>query len=161
MKILLFFGTRPETIKLAPVLRELQACPRIKPIVCVSTQHRELLEQALQVFSIVPDYNLGIMTPGQSLFRITRLMLAGLEPILEEEHPDLVLKRHQEDDRHCQRYDSVPESVRGAPEFLTEHCPDLAPNAFHRSPQPVESLGAIIVFSRRIWDRVSILSRLP
>jgi UDP-N-acetylglucosamine 2-epimerase (non-hydrolysing) len=91
MKILLFFGTRPETVKLAPVLRELQACPRIKPIVCVSTQHRELLEQALQVFSIVPDYNLGIMTAGQSLFRITRLMLAGIEPILEKEHPDLLL----------------------------------------------------------------------
>lgn len=91
MKALLLFGTRPEAIKLAPVLRELRTCERIEPIVCVSAQHRELLDQVLGIFSIDPDYDLKVMVPDQSLFHITRAILERIEPVLEKEGPDLIL----------------------------------------------------------------------
>lgn len=74
-KVLLVFGTRPEAIKLALVLRELQASEQIEPVVCVSAQHDELLDQALDVFSIKPDYSLDVMIYDQSLFHITRVVL--------------------------------------------------------------------------------------
>jgi UDP-N-acetylglucosamine 2-epimerase (non-hydrolysing) len=90
-KVLLVFGTRPEAIKLALVLRELQASERIEPVVCVSAQHDELLDQALDVFSIKPDYSLDVMTYDQSLFHITRVVLERIEPVLKAERPDLIL----------------------------------------------------------------------
>jgi len=91
LKVLLFFGTRPEAIKLAPVILNLRENPRFVPIVCTSGQHRALLHQALTVFSIVPDHDLGVMVPGQSLFYVTRTALARFEPVLRQEQPDLVI----------------------------------------------------------------------
>jgi UDP-N-acetylglucosamine 2-epimerase (non-hydrolysing) len=91
MKVLFFFGTRPEAIKLAPVLQELRGVRRIKPVVCVSAQHRELLDGVLSAFNIVPDYDLDLMLPEQSLFQITRSILERIEPVLERERPDLIV----------------------------------------------------------------------
>lgn len=90
-KVLLVFGTRPEAIKLALVLRELQASEQIEPVVCVSTQHDELLDQTLGVFSIKPDYSLDVMIYDQSLFHITRVVLERIEPVLKAERPGLIL----------------------------------------------------------------------
>ena len=90
-KVLLFFGTRPEAIKLAPVLRALRASQHLAPVVCVSAQHRELLDNVLRGFEIVPDYDLDLMVSDQSLFHITAAVLSGLEPILADEAPDLAL----------------------------------------------------------------------
>ncbi len=91
LKVLLFFGTRPEAIKLAPVLQTLRSIKRIEPVICVSAQHRELLDQVLQLFSIVPDYDLNLMRPDQNLFWITRSILERIEPVLLSERPDLVI----------------------------------------------------------------------
>jgi UDP-N-acetylglucosamine 2-epimerase (non-hydrolysing) len=91
LKVLLFFGTRPEAIKLAPVLQALRSVERIEPVVCVSAQHRELLDQALQLFSIAPDYDLDLMRPDQDLFQITRSILERIEPVLSSKRPDLVI----------------------------------------------------------------------
>lgn len=90
-KVLLVFGTRPEAIKLALVLRELQASEQIEPVVCVSAQHDALLDQALDVFSIEPDYSLDVMIYDQSLSHITRVVLERIEPVLKAERPDLIL----------------------------------------------------------------------
>ena len=91
-KILLVFGTRPEAIKMAPVVRELQKYPeQFETIVCVTGQHREMLDQVLQLFQIVPDYDLNIMKPNQDLYDITSRILLGLRDVLKEVHPDLVL----------------------------------------------------------------------
>ncbi len=91
LKALFFFGTRPEAIKLAPVIRRLSESPRFEPIVCVSGQHRSLLDQALSVFSITPDHDLSVMIPNQSLFYVTRAILERFEPILNRERPDLLI----------------------------------------------------------------------
>jgi len=91
VKALLFFGTRPEAIKLAPVIRSLEESGRFDPIVCVSGQHRSLLDQALALFSIRPQYDLSVMIPDQSLFHLTQIGLARLEPILKKERPELVI----------------------------------------------------------------------
>jgi len=91
LKVLLFFGTRPEAIKLAPVLQALRSVERIEPVVCVSAQHRELLDKVLQLFSIVPDYDLDLMHHDQDLFQITRSILERIEPVLSSERPDLVI----------------------------------------------------------------------
>ncbi len=86
------FGTRPEAIKMAPVVRRLKADPAsFDVIVVVTAQHREMLDQVLQHFEIKPDYDLNIMTPRQTLTRLTSAMLQGLEKILADEHPDIVL----------------------------------------------------------------------
>ncbi len=86
------FGTRPEAIKMAPVVKAFQAAaPVIETRVCVTAQHREMLDQVLQLFEIVPDHDLNIMKPGQDLFDITCNILAGLKPVLASEKPDLVL----------------------------------------------------------------------
>lgn len=91
-KILSIFGTRPEAIKMAPVIKELERHPdRFKSVVCVTAQHRQMLDQALNLFGIRPDYDLGIMRPGQDLFDITCNVLQGLKPVLEKERPELVL----------------------------------------------------------------------
>ncbi|MGD9930770.1 MAG: non-hydrolyzing UDP-N-acetylglucosamine 2-epimerase [Mangrovibacterium sp.] len=91
-KILLAFGTRPEAIKMAPLVKALQKQPdRFQSIVCVTGQHREMLDQVLQIFEIRPDYDLNIMKPGQDLYDITARVLTGMRDVLREVQPDLVL----------------------------------------------------------------------
>lgn len=92
IKILTVFGTRPEAIKMAPLVKELGRYPGlIQCRVAVTAQHREMLDQVLRLFAIEPEHDLGIMQPGQSLFDITGRALAGLEKVLKQEKPDLVL----------------------------------------------------------------------
>lgn len=91
-KVLFIFGTRPEAIKMAPLIRELQARPeQFDVTVCVTGQHQEMLYQVLDFFSIVPDFDLKVMRPNQSLFGVTASILVGLEPVLQEVTPDIVL----------------------------------------------------------------------
>ena len=90
-KILLVFGTRPEAIKMAPLVKEFQKYPdKIETIVCVTGQHREMLDQVLQIFGITPDYDLNIMRQGQDLYDITSRVLLGMREILNEVSPDVV-----------------------------------------------------------------------
>lgn len=91
LKVLLVFGTRPEAIKMAPVVKALQELPEIDAQVCVTAQHREMLDQVLDLFGIVPDHDLNLMKPGQDLFDITRGALMGLKDVLAAASPDLVL----------------------------------------------------------------------
>ncbi|SFU19710.1 UDP-N-Acetylglucosamine 2-epimerase [Kosakonia arachidis] len=91
MKVLTVFGTRPEAIKMAPLVHALAKDPDFEAKVCVTAQHREMLDQVLSLFSIVPDYDLNIMRPGQGLTEITCGILEGLKPILESFRPDVVL----------------------------------------------------------------------
>ena len=85
-KILLIFGTRPEAIKLCPVVRRLREEPgKFDAKVCVTAQHREMLDQVLQAFEVTPDYDLDLMLPGQTLFQSTSRILAGLEKVLAQE----------------------------------------------------------------------------
>jgi len=92
LKTMFVFGTRPEAIKMAPVIKELERrAEKFIPVVAVTAQHREMLDQVLDLFSIKPDYDMNIMTPGQNLFDITAKALQGLKPILEEEKPDILL----------------------------------------------------------------------
>src|ERR1039457_7525934 len=91
-KILLIFGTRPEAIKLCPVVRLLREEPtKFDVRVCVTAQHREMLDQVLEAFDVKPDHDLDLMLPGQTLFQSTSRILAGLEKVLGEEGPDLVM----------------------------------------------------------------------
>ena len=90
-KIITIFGTRPEAIKMAPLVKQLEKEPEIKSIVCVTAQHREMLDQVLNYFEITPDYDLNIMRSKQSLTGITNKVLEGLEEIFREEKPDMVL----------------------------------------------------------------------
>ena len=90
--ILLVFGTRPEAIKMAPLVKALQAQPeKFKTIVCVTGQHRQMLDQVLHIFDITPDYDLDIMKPNQDLYDITSRVLLGMRDVLKESHPDIVL----------------------------------------------------------------------
>ena len=91
MKVLTVFGTRPEAIKMAPLVHALARDPHFEAKVCVTAQHREMLDQVLKLFSIVPDYDLNIMQPGQGLTEITCRILEGLKPVLESFKPDVVL----------------------------------------------------------------------
>jgi len=91
MKVLTIFGTRPEAIKLAPVIKELEKTPEISSRVCVTAQHRQMLDQVLQLFKINPDFDLDLMREDQSLFDITASILQNLEEVLKEERPDIVL----------------------------------------------------------------------
>jgi len=89
---MLIFGTRPEAIKMAPLVKELQKHPKaFESLVCVTGQHRELLDQVLRVFDITPDYDLNIMKQGQDLYDITSRVLTGMREILQKAKPDLVL----------------------------------------------------------------------
>lgn len=89
---MLVFGTRPEAIKMAPLVKEFQKQPELfQLVICVTGQHREMLDQVLQLFHIVPDYDLNIMKQGQDLYDITAKVLLGLRNVLSEEKPDLVL----------------------------------------------------------------------
>jgi len=78
MKILSVFGTRPEAIKMAPVIQALEVAPGFESQVCVTAQHREMLDQVLQLFEIKPDFDLNVMRPGQSLEQLTAAVLQGL-----------------------------------------------------------------------------------
>ena len=91
-KALLVFGTRPEAIKMAPLVKKLQEIPEeFQSIVCVTGQHREMLDQVLRLFDITPDYDLNIMKPNQDLYDITSRILLGMRDVLKEVQPDIVL----------------------------------------------------------------------
>lgn len=90
-KIMLVFGTRPEAIKMCPLVLELRNRSEFNTIVCVTGQHRQMLDQVLDVFNIVPDYDLNIMKEQQDLFDISINVLKGIRPVLEKEKPDVVL----------------------------------------------------------------------
>lgn len=90
-KVMLVFGTRPEAIKMCPLVNVLKADPRFETIVCVTGQHREMLQQVLSVFHVTPDFDLDLMKDGQTLFDITNAILTKMKPILESEKPDIVL----------------------------------------------------------------------
>lgn len=91
-KIMLVFGTRPEAIKMAPLVKEFQKYPeRFETIVCVTAQHREMLDQVLKIFEIIPDIDLNIMQAGQDLTDVTTRVLTGMRDVLKETKPDLVL----------------------------------------------------------------------
>ena len=91
IKVMTVFGTRPEAIKMAPLVKELESRKEIKSIVCVTAQHREMLDQDLEVFDIKPDYDLNIMKPGQTLSEITSRVLMGLEEVIKKEEPNVIL----------------------------------------------------------------------
>lgn len=91
IKVMSVFGTRPEAIKMCPLVKALEADPAIESIVCVTAQHREMLDSALAFFGVKPDYDLNIMKRGQTLSSITADVIMGLEPVLAEAKPDLVL----------------------------------------------------------------------
>lgn len=90
-KVMLVFGTRPEAIKMAPLVKKFQESIYFETIVCVTAQHREMLDQVLDIFEIKPDYDLNIMKQGQDLYDITSRVLLGLRDVLNETNPDLVL----------------------------------------------------------------------
>ncbi|MFT6989860.1 MAG: UDP-N-acetylglucosamine 2-epimerase (non-hydrolyzing) [Paraglaciecola sp.] len=91
VKILTVFGTRPEAIKMAPLVKALAADDFFDAQVCVTAQHREMLDQVLSLFEIVPDYDLNVMSPGQNLTQLTCRILKGLKPLIEDFKPDIVL----------------------------------------------------------------------
>ena len=90
-KIMLMFGTRPEAIKMCPLVKELESRDNVETVVCVSGQHREMLDQVLEVFDVRPKYDLSIMIDGQTLFDITVNVLEKIKSVLERETPDVVL----------------------------------------------------------------------
>lgn len=92
LKVMMVFGTRPEAIKMCPLVLEMRKHPdEIEPLVAVTAQHREMLDQVLHLFGITPDYDLNIMSAGQTLYDVTEKALRGLQKVLEEVKPDLVL----------------------------------------------------------------------
>lgn len=91
-KVMLVFGTRPEAIKMAPLVKEFQKHPElVDTIVCVTGQHREMLDQVLEIFNVTPDYDLNIMKSGQDLYDITSRVILGMRDVLKEAQPDVVL----------------------------------------------------------------------
>lgn len=91
LKVMSIFGTRPEAIKMAPVVAALDSCDQIESMVCVTAQHREMLDSVLDFFSIVPDFDLDVMAPNQPLNTVLGKMLIGLEDVLRKSRPDIVL----------------------------------------------------------------------
>ena len=89
--VMLVFGTRPEAIKMCPLVKELKSRPNLKTVVCVSGQHRQMLDQVLETFEVVPDYDLSIMKEKQTLFDVTTNILERIKAVLEEVRPDVVL----------------------------------------------------------------------
>ena len=90
-KVMLVFGTRPEAIKMCPLVNELKTRPEIQTIVCVTGQHRQMLDMVLDAFQVTPDYDLSIMKDKQTLFDVTTNILNSIKDVLEKEHPDVVL----------------------------------------------------------------------
>ncbi|MBQ4631098.1 MAG: UDP-N-acetylglucosamine 2-epimerase (non-hydrolyzing) [Clostridia bacterium] len=91
IKVMSVFGTRPEAIKMAPLVKELEANDKIESIVAVTAQHREMLDQVLEIFNITPDYDLNIMKSGQTLAEITTRAVTGLDEVIKEAKPDIIL----------------------------------------------------------------------
>ncbi|MDR7869485.1 MAG: UDP-N-acetylglucosamine 2-epimerase (non-hydrolyzing) [Tissierellaceae bacterium] len=91
MKVMTVFGTRPEGIKMAPIIKELEKRDNIESVTCITAQHREMLDQVLNIFDIKPDYDLNIFEPGQTLTKITTRALEGLEEVILKEKPDVLL----------------------------------------------------------------------
>jgi UDP-N-acetylglucosamine 2-epimerase (non-hydrolysing) len=91
LKVMSVFGTRPEAIKMAPLVKGLEACDWIESVVCVTAQHRQMLDQVLELFEITPQIDLNVMTPNQDLFDVTTKVLCAMKGVLEAESPDLVL----------------------------------------------------------------------
>lgn len=91
IKVMSVFGTRPETIKMAPLVKELSKRKEFESIVCVTAQHRQMLDQVLSAFAIQPEYDLDIMQQGQTLSDITARVLKGLEKVIGEVRPDMIL----------------------------------------------------------------------
>ena len=90
-KIMVIFGTRPEAIKMAPMIHSLQAHPDLQPIICVTAQHRQMLDQILTLFNIKPDVDLDLMRPNQNLAQLSARVLEKLSPIIEKYQPDAIL----------------------------------------------------------------------
>lgn len=90
-KIMLVFGTRPEAIKMCPLVNELKSRPETEVVVCVTGQHRQMLDQVLEIFNVIPDYDLAIMKEKQTLFDITSNVLMSIKDVLEKENPEIVL----------------------------------------------------------------------
>ena len=90
-RVMVVYGTRPEAIKLAPVVRELRASEDLEPVVVVTGQHREMLDQVNSFFGIVPDVDLDLMSHGSSVSSVARRVLAAMEELLEEQEPDAVV----------------------------------------------------------------------
>ncbi|HED17727.1 MAG TPA: UDP-N-acetylglucosamine 2-epimerase (non-hydrolyzing) [Gammaproteobacteria bacterium] len=91
MRVMTVFGTRPEAIKMAPVITGLQAAPGVESIICVTGQHRQMLDQVLELFAFEPDHDLDLMKPGQDLFDVTGAVLSGMRDVLRRDRPDIVL----------------------------------------------------------------------
>ncbi|WP_312354249.1 non-hydrolyzing UDP-N-acetylglucosamine 2-epimerase, partial [Aminipila sp.] len=91
MKVMTVFGTRPEAIKMAPLVKKLNEAEGIESVLCVTAQHREMLDQVLELFQLTPDYDLNIMKQNQTISQITSNVLVGLEEVLKKENPDVVL----------------------------------------------------------------------
>lgn len=91
IKVMTIFGTRPEAIKMAPLIKELENRKEIESVVCVTAQHREMLDQVLNIFDIKPNYDLNIMKTGQTLSEITSRVLLGLEEVIKKERPNIIL----------------------------------------------------------------------
>ncbi|MDF2572536.1 MAG: UDP-N-acetylglucosamine 2-epimerase [Sporomusa sp.] len=91
LKVMTIFGTRPDAVKMAPLVKELEKCDKIDSVVCVTAQHREMLDQVLKIFDITPQHDLNIMQSRQTLTGITTRALEGLEKVLEQEKPNIVL----------------------------------------------------------------------
>ncbi len=90
-KIMTVFGTRPEAVKICPLVNEMKKRDGLEVVVCVTAQHRQMLDQVLATFGVVPDYDLNIMKDRQTLFDITTNILNGIKEVLEKERPDVVL----------------------------------------------------------------------
>ena len=90
-KVMVVFGTRPEAIKMCPLIKELKSRTSLETIVCVTGQHRQMLDQVLEVFNIIPDYDLDIMKDRQTLFDVTTSILEKIRKVLENEKPNIVL----------------------------------------------------------------------
>jgi UDP-N-acetylglucosamine 2-epimerase (non-hydrolysing) len=184
MKTLTVFGTRPEAIKLAPVLTELQKFSEIESRVCVTAQHREMLDQVLRIFEITPDYDLNLMRPNQSLSQITADALLSLESVIQRERPDVVITqgdtttafvaslaafyaqikiaRVEAGLRTGNKYSPFPEEIN---RLLADHLADLhfAPTArakenLLREGIPSEKIfvtgNTVIDALQRVWARV-------
>ena len=90
-KVMLVFGTRPEAIKMCPLVKELKKRPGIQTVVCVTGQHRQMLDSVLNAFQVTPDHDLNIMRDKQTLFDVTGAVLENMKQVLEQEKPDVVL----------------------------------------------------------------------
>ena len=102
-KVMLVFGTRPEAIKMCPLVHELKKRKELETVVCVTGQHRQMLDMVLEAFDVTPDYDLSIMKDKQTLFDVTTNILNSIKAVLEKEKPDVVIGawRYIHDFRNC------------------------------------------------------------